>query len=126
MTLGKGIREIALGAFLDNKSLVSVQMPEGLERIGSCAFAETAVMQVDLPSSLQQIERGAFAKGLKRSSTEQILVSDCSNRKISNRNRSNSNYSPSMLPAVVGYLKKPITEVSNTPEQTNIRLEQVP
>lgn len=56
LKIGKGIKEIPSAAFVANESLVTLQLAEGLETIGTGAFANTALTQVDLPSSLKQIQ----------------------------------------------------------------------
>lgn len=62
LKIGKGIKEIAPAAFIANTSLVTLQLAEGVEIIGTGAFTNTALTQVDLPSSLKQIKLGAFKK----------------------------------------------------------------
>lgn len=57
LKVGRGIKEIPSAAFAGNESLVTLQLAEGLETIGTGAFANTALTQVDLPSSLKQIQK---------------------------------------------------------------------
>ena len=47
-------------AFMGDQALETVILPEGLERIGEYAFADSSVREINLPSSLQYIADNAF------------------------------------------------------------------
>jgi len=48
-------------AFGNIASLMSITIPEGVERIGEYAFTSTSLLSVHIPSSVQLIDRAAFS-----------------------------------------------------------------
>ena len=52
-------------AFLGDTSLAEVVLPEGIEEIGSRAFAESSLVSIRLPESLVQIADDALEKGVQ-------------------------------------------------------------
>lgn len=83
VSFGDGITEIPFGAFLNCQSLtevklpstitsigdyafsgalslITIDLPEGLKRIGGCAFLDSALVSVTLPSTLEFINYNAF------------------------------------------------------------------
>ena len=52
---------IGISAFKDCVNLRKVEIPEGIEKIFACAFAETAINEIDLPKSLKYLGFGAFS-----------------------------------------------------------------
>lgn len=55
-----GIREIAPNTFCGCKQLTAVTFPDGLEKIGTSAFADTSLKQLDIPASVTDIGENAF------------------------------------------------------------------
>ncbi len=60
ITLKEGTKTIANSAFQSVFTIVQVDMPEGLEVIGDCAFEDTSLHAVDIPASVYHIGTGAF------------------------------------------------------------------
>lgn len=60
ITFPSSLKAIGTGAFSDLKSLISMDIPDGLEHIGERAFAGTSLSSVDLPTSLRHIGKEAF------------------------------------------------------------------
>ncbi len=60
LTLPKSMKEIKSEAFVGNTSLDEVVLPEGIETIGSRAFAESSVASINLPNSISYIADDAF------------------------------------------------------------------
>lgn len=61
ITLPDTVREIGHGTFWSCKSLVSVNIPEGVERIRQNTFAECHnLKKITIPSSIKAIDRRAF------------------------------------------------------------------
>lgn len=59
---GMRVTQIADGAFMDNKNIVSVSLPEGITGIGKEAFRLcTNLESIQLPDSLQEIGVSAFS-----------------------------------------------------------------
>ena len=61
LRLPGGLRSIEEEAFSGDSSISSVVLPEGIEEIGSRAFADSGLKQITLPASLQWIAEDAFA-----------------------------------------------------------------
>lgn len=58
---GRDVVAIGVDAFLENKTLVSVHLPESLKDIGNRAFYEcTLLSTINIPSSVLRIGRAAF------------------------------------------------------------------
>lgn len=72
LTLPGDLIEVEDEAFFGDTSLTEIILPEGLERIGSRAFAGTGLSSVVLPSSLEKIEDDAFDEPDKMSVTAEI------------------------------------------------------
>jgi len=60
LTLPKSMKEIKSEAFEGNISLDEVVLPEGIETIGSRAFADSSVASINLPDSISFIADDAF------------------------------------------------------------------
>ena len=55
------IKEIGASAFQGCNTLLSITLPEGLEKIGDLAFASTKITEIKLPSTLDSLGSSAFA-----------------------------------------------------------------
>lgn len=62
LVLPKTIQKIPKNAFIHNKSLESVVIPNSVTRIGEGAFKESALKKVTIPNSVTSIDEGAFEK----------------------------------------------------------------
>lgn len=60
VTLGKNVRIIGDNAFSRNENLAEFNLPEGLEKVGECAFLNGAYSLPELPTSLKYIGSSAF------------------------------------------------------------------
>ena len=60
LALPAALKAIEDEAFLGLQSVDSVVLPEGIERIGSQAFADSTISSINLPRSLTRIEEDAF------------------------------------------------------------------
>ena len=60
LTLPAGLKEIEAEAFYGDTSLDEVVLPEGLEKIGEKAFANSSIKRIYLPESLSSIGNNAF------------------------------------------------------------------
>ena len=77
-------RETSKMWFIGENTITKVILPEGIEKIGSYAFANlTALEEIVLPSTLEAIEYGAF---YGCTSLEKITFSGDNNLKIINQN----------------------------------------
>ncbi len=63
LTLPSGLKKIEDEAFLGDKSLDEVELPEDIEEIGEKAFAESSLKKINLPASLTSIAEDAFDDG---------------------------------------------------------------
>lgn len=61
ITIPDGVKEIAPYAFSNDRRIRSVVLPAGLRKIGHHAFASTSISEVNIPASVEDIGRGAFA-----------------------------------------------------------------
>ena len=61
LKIREGIRFIGDRAFNQCYSLVSVELPETLEKVGEFCFLETSLFKINLPKSLKEIGLGAFS-----------------------------------------------------------------
>ena len=61
LTIPAGVKEIEEEAFYGDTSLDEVVLPDGIERIGARAFAESSLKKINLPSSLVEIADDAFS-----------------------------------------------------------------
>lgn len=61
ITIPDGVKEIAPCAFSNNRRIRSVVLPTGLRKIGHHAFASTSISEVNIPASVEDIGRDAFA-----------------------------------------------------------------
>jgi hypothetical protein len=59
-TLSSQLRTVGSDSFREYSMLREVTMPDGVERIGSCAFYQTGLERLDLPRSVRVIETWAF------------------------------------------------------------------
>ena len=66
-TVADDVVTIAPYAFAGTKILFGVTLPEGMTVLGEYAFAESGIMEIDLPQALERIEEGTFyrCKNLK-------------------------------------------------------------
>ncbi|HER0777077.1 TPA: leucine-rich repeat protein [Streptococcus pyogenes] len=60
VTIPTGYKHIGQDAFVDNKNIAEVNLPESLETISDYAFAHLALKQIDLPDNLKAIGELAF------------------------------------------------------------------
>ncbi len=60
LVLPENLTEIKAEAFEGNTSLDEVVLPEGIETIGSRAFADSSIASINLPSSITYIAEDAF------------------------------------------------------------------
>lgn len=60
LKLGKNIKAISKGAFMFAKVQQSVNLPNGIETIGDCAFLKCTLKEINLPESLTEIGSSAF------------------------------------------------------------------
>jgi len=82
-----GIKTLANGLFEGCNSMISIELPQTLETIGSSVFSGTSLTSIDLPSSLKTINGYAFANTpLKEltipssvTSVSDYFVNNCSN-----------------------------------------------
>ena len=56
MTLPSALKEVQASAFYGDQALDVVMLPDGVESIGSKAFAESSVSLIHLPASIKSIE----------------------------------------------------------------------
>lgn len=61
ITIPDGVKEIAPCAFSNNRRIRSVILPAGLCKIGHHAFASTNISEINIPASVEDIGRNAFA-----------------------------------------------------------------
>ena len=59
---GSKLKTIEMDAFQNCNSLVRINLPEGLEKIGIFSFWETGLENIEFSASLRTIAYGAFAK----------------------------------------------------------------
>lgn len=61
------VKSIPSGAFIDCYNLKNIELPDGLETIGNCAFNGSGLTDIYLPDTVSVIEIGAFSgcKSLK-------------------------------------------------------------
>lgn len=59
-TVPEGVLEIGPGAFMDCESLLYVEFPESLEKIGGQAFIWGNIVSITIPEKVAVIEAGAF------------------------------------------------------------------
>ena len=57
---GAPVKEIDADAFQDCKKLTEVVLPDGLEKIGDCAFRSSGLQKIDFPTSVKWFGREAF------------------------------------------------------------------
>lgn len=62
INLPDSVKAIGGEAFKECKNLKSIELPQGLERIGYNAFSESGLTSLTLPDSVTHIESGAFAE----------------------------------------------------------------
>lgn len=62
LIVSEGITNIGLSAFLDCNSLTNVQLPSTLRSIEPKAFAKTNIETIDIPNSVTDIGKAAFAR----------------------------------------------------------------
>ncbi len=60
LTIPSGVKEIEEEAFYGDNSIDEVVLPEGIERIGARAFAESSLTRINLPDSLVSIGENAL------------------------------------------------------------------
>lgn len=60
LTIPNGYKSIGQDAFVDNKNIAEVNLPESLETISDYAFAHMSLKQVKLPDNLKVIGELAF------------------------------------------------------------------
>lgn len=61
ITIPDGVKEIAPYAFSNDRRIRSVVLPAGLRKISHHAFASTNISEVNIPASVEDIGRDAFA-----------------------------------------------------------------
>ncbi len=61
--VGKGITHLGARTFVLDKSLASVELPEGLESIGASCFNQSSLTSIQFPSTLKEIGTYAFYRG---------------------------------------------------------------
>lgn len=61
ITIPDGVKEIAPYAFSNDRRIRSVVLPAGLRKIGHHAFTSTNISEVNIPASVEDIGRDAFA-----------------------------------------------------------------
>ncbi|WP_449132779.1 leucine-rich repeat domain-containing protein [Senegalimassilia anaerobia] len=61
ITIPDGVKEIAPYAFSNDRRIRSVVLPAGLRKIGHHAFTSTNTSEVNIPASVEDIGRDAFA-----------------------------------------------------------------
>lgn len=61
ITIPDGVKEIAPYAFSNDRRIRSVVLPAGLRKIDHHAFASTSISEVNIPASVEDIGRDAFA-----------------------------------------------------------------
>ena len=59
----KGITHLGARTFVLDKSLASVELPEGLESIGASCFNQSSLTSIQFPSTLKEIGTYAFYRG---------------------------------------------------------------
>lgn len=73
VTLPSGIRLIADRAFTYTEGITSIRVSEGVEHIGSCAFAvDSNLKKVYIPKSVKSIAKDAFRTGLDGGALQEI------------------------------------------------------
>src|SRR5690606_10741540 len=60
VTLSDNLKEIKVNAFSKTKSLTSIKLPEGLEKIGSEAFANSGLTSIEIPGTVKKLEQLTF------------------------------------------------------------------
>lgn len=60
VTLSDNLKEIKVNAFSKTKSLTSIKLPEGLEKIGSEAFAWSGLTSIEIPGTVKKLEQLTF------------------------------------------------------------------
>ncbi len=61
LTIPKDVKEIQEEAFFGDTNLDVVVLPDGIERIGDRAFADSSLQRIYLPASLTEISESAFS-----------------------------------------------------------------
>ena len=62
VNLPRGLRKIGVEAFYNCKGLVTVTLPEGLVELGHACFKKTGIRNVSFPKSLKSIGHASFAE----------------------------------------------------------------
>lgn len=65
VTLPEGLQKIGRWAFYGCTSLTSITLPQGLQQIEDSAFADCSLTSVTLPQSLREVGRSAFSRCTK-------------------------------------------------------------
>ena len=60
VTMGKNVKTIGDGAFLNSSKLTSIEIPNGVTRIGADAFNNSGLTSVTIPASVETIGNQAF------------------------------------------------------------------
>ena len=63
LALPAGLREIGDEAFMGDRSLDEVNLPDGTVSIGARAFAQTSLKRIYLPTTVKEIAPDAFTFG---------------------------------------------------------------
>ena len=78
----EGVKEIGAGAFQSCSALTDVVLPEGLETIGDSAFESSNVTNINIPSTVKLIGKHAFSTKLnptpwyKAQTAQKVIVGD--------------------------------------------------
>ncbi len=82
VTVPEGVTAIKTGAFQSCSALTDVVLPEGLEKIGDSAFENSALTNINIPSTVKSIGKHAFSTMLnqtpwyKAQTAQKVIVGD--------------------------------------------------
>ena len=102
VNIKEGIKTIGVHAFVDMKSITSVQLPEGLEKIGRSSFNGVQITNLDLPSTVTTIGKYAFSNA----PIENINGLPDGIQTIDNRTFSSAKFTDLVIPSSVTNLSK--------------------
>lgn len=82
VTVPEGVTAVKAGAFQSCSALTDVVLPEGLEKIGDSAFENSALTNINIPSTVKTIGKHAFSTQLnqtpwyKAQTAQKVIVGD--------------------------------------------------